>query len=174
MGQVVFRLFFCVYRPVVQLVERRSPKPKVGGSSPSWPAIALVKFNRANMGNNVQGQASSLGSLDMPKWLVVVTISAAGIYGNSHFANEYSVYTRSLLLLLMAGVAIFMALQTTRGIAFMRLVKESRAEIRRVVWPTRKEATQTTLIVAAFVFVMALILWGVDWALNQIISLIIG
>ncbi len=28
-----------LYRPLVQLVERRSPKPKVGGSSPSWPAI---------------------------------------------------------------------------------------------------------------------------------------
>jgi preprotein translocase subunit SecE len=54
------------------------------------------------------------------------------------------------------------------------LVKESRAEIRRVVWPTRQEATQTTLVVGVVVFVMALILWALDWALNQLISLIIG
>jgi preprotein translocase subunit SecE len=84
------------------------------------------------------------------------------------------VYVRALPLLAMAGVAAFVALQTQRGGAFLRLVKESRAEIRRVVWPTRKEATQTTLVVAVFVFIMALILWFVDWALSQIISLIIG
>ncbi len=29
-------------RPVAQLAERRSPKPKVGGSMPSWPAKIIV------------------------------------------------------------------------------------------------------------------------------------
>ncbi len=124
------------------------------------------------MSNSVETEAAS--SLDIIKWLVVAVIVIAGIYGNSYFANDYSVLYRTLALLPMAAVAILVALQTVKGAAFWRLVKESRTEIRRVVWPTRQEVTQTTLVVVLVVVVMALILWALDWALNQIISLLIG
>jgi preprotein translocase subunit SecE len=124
------------------------------------------------MSNN--GQVKAVSGLNVVKWLCVMAVLAVGIYGNDSYKNIYSVYERALPLLLMAGVAIFIAMQTIQGEAFARLVKESRAEIRRVVWPTRQEATQTTLIVALVVFVMALILWALDWSLNQLVSLIIG
>jgi preprotein translocase subunit SecE len=64
--------------------------------------------------------------------------------------------------------------KTSKGGAFLKLVKESRQEIRRVVWPTRQETTQTTLMVAVVVVVMGLILWGLDTALNALVSLVIG
>ncbi len=124
------------------------------------------------MSNN--GQVKVVSSLNIVKWLCVLVLLAVGIYGNDSYKNIYSVYERALPLLLMTGVAIFIAMQTIQGEAFGRLVKESRAEIRRVVWPTRQEATQTTLIVALVVFIMALILWALDWSLNQLVSLIIG
>jgi len=54
------------------------------------------------------------------------------------------------------------------------LLKEARIEIRKVVWPTRPETIQTTLIVVAVVLVMALILWGLDTFLGWIISQFIG
>jgi preprotein translocase subunit SecE len=54
------------------------------------------------------------------------------------------------------------------------LAKEARVEIRKVVWPTRQETTQTTLIVVAVVLVMALVLWGLDSLLGWLISLIVG
>jgi preprotein translocase subunit SecE len=54
------------------------------------------------------------------------------------------------------------------------LAKEARVEIRKVVWPTRQETTQTTLIVVAVVLVMSLLLWGVDSLLGWIVSLIVG
>ncbi|MBP5143215.1 preprotein translocase subunit SecE, partial [Pseudomonas chlororaphis] len=53
-------------------------------------------------------------------------------------------------------------------------VKEARTEIRKVVWPTRQETTQTTLIVVAVVLVMALLLWGLDSLLGWLVSLIVG
>jgi preprotein translocase subunit SecE len=53
-------------------------------------------------------------------------------------------------------------------------LREAVVETRRVVWPTRQETIQTTLVVVAFVFVMALILWGLDAAFGKLISLIIG
>ena len=77
-------------------------------------------------------------------------------------------------VLATAAVAILLALQTERGRAIWSLLKEARTEVRRVVWPTNQETTQTTLVVIAIVFVFALILWGLDSLLGWIVSSIIG
>ena len=113
------------------------------------------------------------GTLDGLKWLVVVLLVAAGIGGNFYYA-EYSLLYRVLGLLVISFIAAFVAVQTVKGAAFWQLAKEARTEIRKVVWPTRQETTQTTLIVVAFVFVMALILWGLDTLLGWLVSLVIG
>jgi len=63
---------------------------------------------------------------------------------------------------------------TERGGAFWQLIKGSRTGIRKVVWPTRQETTQTTLIVVVFVFIMALILWGIDSVLGWLVGMVIG
>lgn len=111
--------------------------------------------------------------LDMLKWIVVAIIIAAGVYGNHHFQAEPVLY-RAVALLVLGLVAGFLALQTVKGQAFWALLKEARIEIRKVVWPTRPETTQTTLIVVAVVIVMALILWGMDSFFGWIISLLIA
>ena len=49
-----------------------------------------------------------------------------------------------------------------RGKTIWRFIKEARNEVRRVVWPNRQETLQMTLLVFAMVFILALILWGVD------------
>ena len=77
-------------------------------------------------------------------------------------------------MLILASVAAFVALRTSKGQSFVSLVKEARAEIRKVVWPTRQETTQTTLIVVAVVLVMALLLWGLDSLLGWLVSMIVG
>ncbi|MFT6616810.1 MAG: preprotein translocase subunit SecE [Halopseudomonas sp.] len=111
--------------------------------------------------------------LDIPKWIVVAIIVVAGVYGNHYFAAEPVLY-RALALVVLGLVAGYVALQTSKGKAFWALLKEARIEIRKVVWPTRPETTQTTLIVVAVVLVMALILWGLDTLLGWIISQFIG
>ena len=113
------------------------------------------------------------GGLDALKWLVVAILVAAGVGGNIYYA-EHSLLYRVLALVVLAIVAAFVAVQTTQGAAFWKLAKEARTEIRKVVWPTRQESTQTTMIVVAFVFVMALILWGLDTLLGWLVSLVIG
>ena len=74
----------------------------------------------------------------------------------------------------LAAIAGLVALQTAKGAAFWELVKGSRTEIRKVVWPTRQETVQTTLIVVAFVLLVALVLWGLDSFLGWLVSLAIG
>ena len=111
--------------------------------------------------------------LDLLKWLLVAAFVVVGVVGNQYFSAEPILY-RVLVLLVLAVVAGFVALQTTRGQAFFGLAKEARVEIRKVVWPTRQETTQTTLIVVAVVLVMALVLWGLDSLLGWLVSLIVG
>jgi preprotein translocase subunit SecE len=77
----------------------------------------------------------------------------------------------ALVVLLLAAVAVFFTAETgKRLIAFGR---DSLREVRKVVWPTRKEAMQMTAYVFAFVFIMALFLWLTDktleWALYDLI-----
>ena len=63
---------------------------------------------------------------------------------------------------------------TEGGGAFCRLIKGPRTEIRTVVGPTRYETAQTTLIEVLFVFIMALILWGIDSVLGWLVGMVIG
>jgi len=110
---------------------------------------------------------------DLVKWLVVVLLVVVGVVGNQYYSAQPILY-RVLALLVIAAVAAYAALQTGKGKAFFVLAKEARAEIRKVVWPTRQETTQTTLIVVAVVLVMALLLWGLDSLLGWLVSLIVG
>ncbi len=111
--------------------------------------------------------------LDLLKWAVVVVLVAAGVFGNAYYAEESLLY-RVLGILVLASMAGFVALQTAKGIAFWTLLKEARTEIRKVVWPTKAETRQTTLIVMAVVVVVALLLWGLDSLLSWLVSGIIG
>jgi|SRR5471030_133190 len=110
---------------------------------------------------------------DLLKWLLVVVLVVVGVVGNQYYSAQPILY-RVLVLLAIAAAAAFVGLQTGKGKAFFVLAKEARAEIRKVVWPTRQETTQTTLIVVAVVLVMALLLWGLDSLLGWLVSLIVG
>lgn len=111
--------------------------------------------------------------LDTVKWVVVLTLIVAGVAGNSYYADQSLLY-RVIALLAVGVVAAVIALQTAQGAAFWALTKGSRTEIRKVVWPTRQEAVQTTLIVVVFVLIVALLLWGLDSLLGWLVSLVIG
>jgi preprotein translocase subunit SecE len=121
---------------------------------------------------NVKAEAKD-SRFDLLKWLAVAALVIAGVVGNQYFSAEPILY-RVLALLVVAALAGVIALQTAKGKAFWVLAKEARVEIRKVVWPTRQETTQTTLIVVAVVLVMSLLLWGVDSLLGWLVSLIVG
>jgi len=121
---------------------------------------------------NVKAEAKD-SRFDLVKWLVVAALVVVGVVGNQYFSAEPVLY-RVLGLVALGAVAAFVAFQTARGQAFAVLLKEARVEIRKVVWPTRQETTQTTLIVVAVVLVMALLLWGLDCLLGWLVSLIVG
>ncbi|OED41538.1 preprotein translocase subunit SecE [Endozoicomonas sp. (ex Bugula neritina AB1)] len=124
------------------------------------------------MSGNSQDTATE-GRLDGLKWGLVAVLVTAAAYGNYYFSAE-SILLRVVGLLVLAVVAGVVALQTVKGGAFWTLVKDAKTEIRKVVWPTRQETLQTTLIVVAVVLVMGLILWALDSTLGWLVSTIIG
>jgi preprotein translocase subunit SecE len=77
----------------------------------------------------------------------------------------------ALVLLLIGAVAVFFT--SENGKQLIAFGRESTREVKKVVWPSRKEALQMTGYVFAFVFVMALFLWLTDktleWALYDLI-----
>ncbi|MCE1731861.1 preprotein translocase subunit SecE, partial [Enterobacter hormaechei] len=75
---------------------------------------------------------------DLFKWLAVVALVVVGVVGNQYYSASPILY-RVLVLLALAAVAGFVALQTAKGKSFFALAKEARTEIRKVVWPTRQE-----------------------------------
>jgi preprotein translocase subunit SecE len=111
--------------------------------------------------------------LDGLKWLVVLVIVAGGIYANSYYAAIEPLF-RALAGVLIVAVAVGVALQTEKGAWAWDLAKEARVEVRKVVWPTTQETTQTTLIVVGVVIVVALILWGLDSGLSWGVRGVIG
>ncbi|NKI97925.1 preprotein translocase subunit SecE [Rhizobacter sp. SG703] len=79
----------------------------------------------------------------------------------------------ALVLLLVAAVALFFTSES--GKQLIAFGQDSAREVRKVVWPSRKEATQMTMYVFAFVVVMALFLWFTDKTLEWVLyDLILG
>ncbi len=111
--------------------------------------------------------------LDGLKWFLVVLLLTGGIVGNSHFSDESLLY-RVLALLLVGALATWVAISTERGGSAWETVRGARTEIRRVIWPTRQETLQTTMIVMAFVILVGLFFWGLDSFLGWLASLVLS
>ena len=106
------------------------------------------------------------GSLfDTIKLLLALAVLVAGIVGFYYF-EEQSLLYRVLGLLVMVGVAIGVTLTTVKGKGLVGFLGLSRAEVRKMVWPTRAETIQTTLIVFILVVILAIFLWFVDMLLG--------
>ena len=88
--------------------------------------------------------------------------------------GEFSFLYRVLAFLVVLGIAAFLFLQTARGEKALAFFKDSRTEVRKVVWPTRAETTQLTVMVLIIVFIVGLFLWFLDWILGGAFRFITG
>jgi len=105
---------------------------------------------------------------DNIKLVIAVVLMATAIalfYGYA----EYSTLLRVLGLLATAGVSLFIASKTAIGSTALSYIRSTEIEVRKVVWPTRQETVQTTLLVILMVMVAALMLWAVDSLLGLIV-----
>ena len=106
--------------------------------------------------------------------IAIAALIAVGGLVAFYWLGEQPLVARIGALLGLWGVAIVLMWFTETGRTFAAFSRESWEEAKRVVWPSRKETVQTTLVVFAFVFIMALFLWVVDASLLWLTQWAIG
>ena|SRR3990167_175453 len=112
-------------------------------------------------------------SLDKLRWaaasiLLLVSLVASYYYSALPFPLRMGGW---LVVVCAAGAIIAFTEVGKRALVF---VQEARVEMRKVVWPTRRETMQTTMVVAVMVVVLALLLWGIDGVLVWLIGWLTG
>ena len=122
---------------------------------------------------SAKSDTQAASKLDTAKLLCAVAIATAAVV-LFYYYSESSLLARVVGLLVAVGVAAAIALTTEIGASFIGFVQESRTELRKVVWPTRNETLQTSLIVILLVIVMAIFLWLLDKLLFWIVRSLVG
>jgi preprotein translocase subunit SecE len=102
--------------------------------------------------------------------LMFAVLPLAGSIGAFYYYGDESLLFRVIGILVAAGISLFIASRTGPGQTALVFVRDARIEVRKVVWPTRKETVQTTLFVLVAVFIMGFCLWLLDmflaWAVR--------
>ncbi len=112
-------------------------------------------------------------SLDTAKWILAVGLVVLGLTGFYLYGDEPLLF-RVGGLLAVVGAAGAVVLSTAQGRAIWQFAQASKQEVRRVIWPTRPETLQTTLIVVAMVILVAIFLWLMDVLLLWLVSMLTG
>jgi preprotein translocase subunit SecE len=123
------------------------------------------------MSTSPQVETVSTGA-DKAKLAGSVILLLASIFAFYYLAQQ-DLWVRVVALLVLIAAAVGLFLTSEPGKQLIAYGRDSAREVKKVVWPTRKEAGQMTGYVFAFVFVMALFMWLVDktleWTLYDLV-----
>jgi preprotein translocase subunit SecE len=123
---------------------------------------------------SAQTETSQSGVLDILKLLIAVAAIVGGLYSFYAFEFEIALPLRVLIVLGGTGLGIAIAMTSTQGQRLWAFIQGSRVEIRKVVWPTKQETTQTAIAVFVFTLVMAVFFWLLDsgllWLTRQFVG----
>ena len=118
-------------------------------------------------------QTSESGVLDILKLLAAAGLLVGGLYGYYYYI-ELSQPLRVLMVLGGLAAGFGLGMTSTQGRRLWAFVQGSRIEIRKVVWPTKQETTQTAIAVFVFTLIMALFFWGLDSFLLWLTRTLVG
>ena len=110
---------------------------------------------------------------DTIKFVAAGALGLAGLVAFYVFA-EQSLLLRTLALLAVFGVVAFILYQTALGKRTVAFFRDARTEVRKVVWPSRAETTQTTVTVVIIVIIVGIFLWLLDMVLAGLFRTITG
>ena len=116
---------------------------------------------------------SESGILDTIKLLFAAGVLVVGLY-SYYYCLEVPLPLRVLMVLGGLAAGITVAMTSTQGQRLWAFIQGARIEIRKVVWPTRQETTQTAIAVFVFTLIMALFFWGLDSFLLWLTRTLVG
>ena len=123
---------------------------------------------------STQTETSQSGVLDILKLLIAAAALIGGLYSYYYYEFELSLPLRVLMVLGGTGVGIAIGMTSTQGQRLWHFIQGSRVEIRKVVWPTKQETTQTAIAVFVFTLIMALFFWALDSGLLWLTRMFVG
>ncbi|MBK8285716.1 MAG: preprotein translocase subunit SecE [Ahniella sp.] len=124
---------------------------------------------------NAVADQNNYSTADKAKLAVAVLIAIAGCVGFALLSDQYGIWLRLLGLTAAFALAVAVVWFSSFGPALRDYLIESQFEMRKVVWPTRKESWQTTWVVFAMIGVIGLLLFIFDSALSYVfLDLIYG
>ncbi len=118
-------------------------------------------------------ETSQSGVLDILKLLIAAGALVGGLFAYYYYI-EISLPLRVLMVLAGVAAGLGIAMTSTQGRRLQAFVQGSRIEIRKVIWPTRQETTQTAIAVFVFTLIMALFFWGLDSFLLWLTRTLVG
>ena len=121
-----------------------------------------------------QTETNQSGALDTLKLLLSAAFLVGGLYGFYYYENDLALPLRVLMVLGGTGVGIALAMTSVQGQQLWHFIQGSRVEIRKVVWPTRQETTQTAIAVFVFTLILALFFWALDSGLLWLTRRLVG
>ncbi len=121
-----------------------------------------------------QTETSQSGALDTLKLLLSAAFLIGGLYGFYYYENELALPLRVLMVLGGTGFGIALAMTSVQGQQLWHFIQGSRVEIRKVVWPTRQETTQTAIAVFVFTLILAMFFWALDSGLLWLTRRLVG
>ena len=130
-----------------------------------------IEKKKASASSSVEDGLKSKG-LNSTLWIICVILVLIAAVGNIYFGDQFSSVVRVPAMVVLLLSALFVAAITNQGTVARTFLKESRIELRKIIWPTRQEATQTTLVVMGVTVVVSLILWGLDSIIVSLINFI--
>lgn len=123
--------------------------------------------------DNLTTQSDDSSVLDILKLLVAAGLLVGGLFAYYYYL-QVSLPLRVLMVLAGFAGGIVIAMTSNQGKKLWVFIQGSRMEIRKVVWPTQQETTQTTIAVFVFTLVMALFFWGLDSFLLWLTRTLVG
>ena len=123
---------------------------------------------------NARSETSESGVLDIIKLLLAAAALVGGVYAYYYYEVNVALPLRVLMVLGGTAAGIGIAMTSTQGRRLWHFIQGSRVEIRKVVWPTRTETTQTAIAVFIFTIIMMLFFWALDSGLLWLTQSIIG
>jgi len=121
-----------------------------------------------------QTETNQSGALDTLKLLLSAAFLMGGLYGFYYYENDIALPLRVLMVLGGTGVGIALAMTSVQGHQLWQFIQGSRVELRKVVWPTRQETTQTAIAVFVFTLILALFFWALDSGLLWLTRSLVG
>ncbi|AKS42672.1 preprotein translocase subunit SecE [Wenzhouxiangella marina] len=107
-------------------------------------------------------------------WALGLLVLLAGVVGFFQFSGEVMTLIRVVGLLVAAGIALALVAKTARGRDMFAFLRETDVERRKVVWPTRQETLQTTLMVIVITVIVAILLFLMDTVFGWVVRRLIG